>query len=72
MLLFKYLMKKKTIAVLCLILSVGNAVLSAILMDMFWGTASAAPEWVKYFVIIYIVVPMAYSYKLIIEGFGKK
>lgn len=65
-------MNKKTIAILCSLLSIGNVVLTAILMNAVFGKGNAAPIWVEYFVLFYILVPMFYAYKLVAESFGKK
>ncbi|WP_086930854.1 hypothetical protein [Agarilytica rhodophyticola] len=65
-------MNKKLITVIYLLLSITNVILTAILMDMFFGSASDAPEWVKSLAMIYIVIPMGHSSKLLIENFSKK
>ncbi|WP_086930857.1 hypothetical protein [Agarilytica rhodophyticola] len=65
-------MNKKAIATLCLVLSISNAFLANFLMDIIFGKGNAAPIWADYLFLIYILVPMGYAYKLIINSFGKK
>jgi len=61
--------KRKIKAVVVLMLSVTNTVITALAMDWYFGFASAAPEWLKTLSIIYVMIPMGYAFSLIVNTF---
>ncbi len=64
-------MNKKVTEILYAVLSIGNVAITVILMDVIFGKGNPTPIWVEYFILIYIIAPMFYAYKLIVESFGK-
>ena len=62
---------RKLWAVLCMAASCGNAIFLGYLLDEMFGTAKAAPDWLKIVAMCLVMFPAFYSYNKIVEAFPK-
>jgi len=47
--------------------SIGNAFFVVLFLDYVYGLAEAAPQFIKFIVIIYVAMPPAYLYSLMVK-----